>query len=181
MSNERVSDIRATTRRALAIVLPEQYKSRVGELVDLQVKVGDHKQYVFNLADQTASDHRKKQQMEEIWQLYFLIQKIGFVATLNYIKDEVMPRIAELILREESEIYSTSVFESPLLSEERRREEITLALNDDKGDLSDMYPCRRCNNPRTYTTSKQTRKADEGATVFMQCPVCNWSGKDSGQ
>lgn len=35
-----------------------------------------------------------------------------------------------------------------------------------------MLECRRCHSRRTFSFSKQTRRSDESATVFVQCAQC---------
>jgi DNA-directed RNA polymerase subunit M/transcription elongation factor TFIIS len=119
--------------------------------------------------------------LPEIWTLYFMFRDYGTRAVLNYLENMVKPKLEEYILLQENEPYSTLIFESPLLDEARRREEITLALNDDTGPLSDMYSCGRCGAERTHVNSKQTRSVDEGPTLLIKCPVCKWSSKNTGQ
>jgi DNA-directed RNA polymerase subunit M/transcription elongation factor TFIIS len=36
-----------------------------------------------------------------------------------------------------------------------------------------VIECRKCNSKRTFSFSKQTRRADESATVFVRCASCN--------
>lgn len=36
-----------------------------------------------------------------------------------------------------------------------------------------VIECRRCKSRRTLSYSKQTRRADESATVFVKCIVCH--------
>lgn len=38
-----------------------------------------------------------------------------------------------------------------------------------------VIQCHRCKSKKTYSFSKQTRRADESATVFVQCANCNLS------
>lgn len=40
-----------------------------------------------------------------------------------------------------------------------------------------VIQCNRCKSKRTFSFSKQTRRADESATVFVQCANCNLSFK----
>jgi len=35
-----------------------------------------------------------------------------------------------------------------------------------------LLECRRCHSRRTFSFSKQTRRSDESATVFVQCAQC---------
>ena len=44
------------------------------------------------------------------------------------------------------------------------------ALNDKKFEA--IVRCRRCGNEDVTWEEKQTRSADEGATVYCSCPVC---------
>jgi DNA-directed RNA polymerase subunit M/transcription elongation factor TFIIS len=36
-----------------------------------------------------------------------------------------------------------------------------------------VIECRRCGSNKTFSFSKQTRRADESATVFVRCSKCN--------
>lgn len=36
-----------------------------------------------------------------------------------------------------------------------------------------VIECRKCNSKKTFSFSKQTRRADESATVFVRCANCN--------
>lgn len=36
-----------------------------------------------------------------------------------------------------------------------------------------VIECKKCGSNKTYSFSKQTRRADESATVFVRCSQCN--------
>lgn len=38
-----------------------------------------------------------------------------------------------------------------------------------------VIECKKCSSRKTYSFSKQTRRADESATVFVRCSQCNSS------
>jgi len=38
-----------------------------------------------------------------------------------------------------------------------------------------IIECKRCHSKRTFSFSKQTRRSDESATVFVQCATCRFS------
>ena len=40
-----------------------------------------------------------------------------------------------------------------------------------------VMECARCHSKRTFSFSKQTRRADESATVFIRCSNCNYTYK----
>ena len=40
-----------------------------------------------------------------------------------------------------------------------------------------VIQCHRCGSKKTFSFSKQTRRADESATVFVRCAECNKSFK----
>src|SRR5207244_301334 len=53
-------------------------------------------------------------------------------------------------------------------------------LVDTLGEVESMCPCPKCGMAFGIDTdSKQTRKADEGQTVFFKCPKCNHGWKKS--
>lgn len=43
-----------------------------------------------------------------------------------------------------------------------------------------VLECNRCGSKRTFSYSKQTRRADEGTSVFVKCAQCNNSWVISG-
>lgn len=40
-----------------------------------------------------------------------------------------------------------------------------------------VMECTRCHSRRTFSFSKQTRRSDESATVFIRCSNCNYTYK----
>ena len=40
-----------------------------------------------------------------------------------------------------------------------------------------VIECRRCHSKKTFSFSKQTRRADESATVFVRCSQCHLTFK----
>lgn len=40
-----------------------------------------------------------------------------------------------------------------------------------------VMECAKCHSKRTFSFSKQTRRADESATVFIRCSNCNYTYK----
>ena len=40
-----------------------------------------------------------------------------------------------------------------------------------------VIECTKCHSKRTFSFSKQTRRADESATVFIRCSNCNYMYK----
>jgi len=40
-----------------------------------------------------------------------------------------------------------------------------------------VIECRRCHSKKTFSFSKQTRRADESATVFVRCSECHLTFK----
>lgn len=40
-----------------------------------------------------------------------------------------------------------------------------------------VMECARCHSKRTFSFSKQTRRSDESATVFIRCSNCNYTYK----
>ena len=40
-----------------------------------------------------------------------------------------------------------------------------------------VMECTKCGSKRTFSFSKQTRRSDESATVFIRCSNCNYTYK----
>lgn len=40
-----------------------------------------------------------------------------------------------------------------------------------------VMECKKCHSKRTFSFSKQTRRSDESATVFIRCSNCNYTYK----
>ena len=40
-------------------------------------------------------------------------------------------------------------------------------------ESTSVFTCRRCSSTRILSTSKQIRRADEEATVYLECLQCN--------
>lgn len=40
-----------------------------------------------------------------------------------------------------------------------------------------LFECRKCKSRQTFSFSKQTRRADEGTTVFVRCSQCQFTYK----
>lgn len=137
-------------------------------------------EYLFKF----SAEQSDFQMIAEIHDLGFLVRERGVEATWDYLTKTVIP-----ILREQREIvtrqpekytvvpYSEIIFMSPLLEEEREREEIALALNKDEGPLTDIASCQRCPAKKVHRKVAQTRSADEGMTSIFKCPDCRfgWS------
>lgn len=51
---------------------------------------------------------------------------------------------------------------------------------EDEGCGGGILTCRACKSDKVYTYNKQTRSADEGATVFAHCSECGKKWRESG-
>jgi DNA-directed RNA polymerase subunit M/transcription elongation factor TFIIS len=57
-----------------------------------------------------------------------------------------------------------------------------IALGSDDGevrgeDIDSSILCRKCNEKKVIYREKQTRSADEGATIYYYCTLCGYSWK----
>lgn len=112
--------------------------------------------------------------LTDIYDLYFMFKNFQDSSlVVSYLTDIVIPMKNEMILKQEPELYSISVFESPLLKLQKDNEEKVIALQDYKGDLSSNSICGRCGSTENYLKIKQTRSVDEGPTSIYTCPKCN--------
>lgn len=153
--------------KAFSVILPKNVIDRYSaqDFVDLQV--GDKP--LFQPTPEC---------LHAIFDLGFLIKQKGVVETYNYLHDEVIPQLEDLDV-EQNEFYSYIVFSSPLLERQKMIENITLSLNDDKGPLTDLVQCPRCDAPKVSHKKMQTRSIDEGATSIFTCVVCKWTLTES--
>ena len=61
----------------------------------------------------------------------------------------------------------------PLLSEARSHDELRDELYLDPETVTENeYQCKKCTSRRVARSTKQTRSADEGASVFLRCTAC---------
>ncbi len=128
-------------------------------------------EYLFKISAKGCSD---------IHDLGFLMRSKGVKVAYDYLVNIVIPTLNEMIEVGEYPLYSQVVFLSPLLEDRKLIEDAALALNDDKGVLSDLQECVKCGAPKTYHTRAQTRSADEGMTSLFKCPDCNFAWSDTG-
>lgn len=160
-------DERANIRSAIWAVMPSknpQYNEVVEQLLNLKLS---NDRYLFN-----------GENLADLYDLHFLLQEEdGVVLTLKYLQETVIPIMNEMIDLDEPALFSTIIFESPLLAEAKEHEEITLALQDDRGVLSDTSTCGKCGSGQNYMRVAQTRSVDEGPTTIYTCPKCKncWS------
>lgn len=65
------------------------------------------------------------------------------------------------------------IFDSPLLAAARAADRMeTLQMKAPVDTIKSKYKCKKCGSDRTYTSEKQTRSLDEGATVKVKCTNC---------
>jgi DNA-directed RNA polymerase subunit M/transcription elongation factor TFIIS len=153
---------------AVQAVIPEKdrnSKPDAEDFVALRVREGDSTRPLFTPSMQT---------MNELIELGKMFTKWGVQETYAYIKTKVIPELEEMYQAGKSERYSVLIFNSPLLEEERQNEEIMLAINADRGPLTDIASCIRCGEAKVHKKMAQTRSADEGATSIFTCPRCGW-------
>ena len=132
-----IVDDRAGVRRAFSAIIPEngglKYLSVLSLIMDIKLVNGEYLFTAKNLAD--------------IYDLYFLFNSSdGPKVAHDFITNVVVPTKNEMILKNEPELFSTIIFESPLLAVAQQNEENVLALQNDRGELSDSSTCGRCGN-----------------------------------
>jgi len=164
-------DERAPIRQALWQIMPNanlKYQTLVDILTDMKVREGfPDEQFLF-----TADN------LSDLYDLYFhIVAMDDATGVVKHLRDNVIPLKNELIERGDTEMYSTIVFESPLLQEARDHEAISIALQDDRGVLSETSACGRCGSGENYMRIAQTRSVDEGPTTIITCSKCKncWS------
>lgn len=145
----------------------------------LNLKSGE---YLFRLGDKTGENNNLGPQMiSEIYDLNFLMLAQGVQAAWDYLTQHVIPKMNEQweVMSQAPSLFSitphsTIIFDSPLLEEQRHREDIALALNKDEGPLTDAASCFKCGAQKVHRNIKQTRSADEGMTSIFKCPNCKF-------
>ena len=165
-------DERSAIRQAFWQIMPSQdiskYAEVVNALTELKVREGfDDVRYLF-----TADN------LNDLYDLYFHLASLDNpMDAVDHLRDNVIPIKNEMIERGDMEMYSIITFESPTLKEERNHESISIALQDDRGVLSDTSACGRCGSEQNHMKIKQTRSVDEGPTTIITCSKCKncWS------
>jgi len=114
--------------------------------------------------------------ISELVDISQLMMKKGVDVAWEYLTSVVIPKMNEQF-ESQSVVtpFSTLIFESPLLEKHREVERAAMALNDDKGPLTDVTSCKKCGALKVHRIVKQTRSADEGATSIFDCPNCKFT------
>ena len=150
----------------------------------LRLKSG---RYLFTLSDEDSdADIAAAQTIAEIYDLSFLMLEQGVDSAWSYLTEVVIPKLNEQweVLNQNVRTftvtpYSEVIFLSPLLEEQRHREDIAIALNKDEGALTDVASCLKCAAPKVLRKIAQTRSADEGATSIFKCPRCKFGWNEN--
>jgi len=89
-----------------------------------------------------------------------LVRRDGFASTLAFL--QTLP---------DTESITT---ETPLLEPVRQRQQMEDEMVERKEDVTESeYTCAACKSKRIARRLKQTRSADEPATVFLRCTACS--------
>lgn len=130
--------------------------------------------YLFNLDDGGQS-------ISDMHDLGFMMEERGVDATWDYLTQVIIPTLNEQweVMSKDIKLYAVKpyseiVFLSPLLDEQRRREDIAMELNKDEGVLTDAASCPRCGAKEVNRKIAQTRSADEGLSSIYKCPKCKF-------
>jgi DNA-directed RNA polymerase subunit M/transcription elongation factor TFIIS len=111
----------------------------------------------------------------EMHDVSMMIMRMGVKAVYDYLTNVVMPILNEMIEDKQEQYFSIITFTSPLLKEYAEKEEAVLALNENKGPLTDASSCKRCGALQVHRRIAQTRSADEGFSSIFICPQCSFS------
>lgn len=135
------------------------------------------------LPETTQSAKRKRrlftnENLPEIYNLYFIMREKGIRFVYDWLKNDIIPKKKQLFDQEQPELFPLIIFEDPLLSLQRDRENKVLALQNDEGVLTDTRSCSKCNNPQVRIKTIQDRSVDEGASTHFKCPKCSFSWKE---
>jgi DNA-directed RNA polymerase subunit M/transcription elongation factor TFIIS len=133
---------------------------------ELQVKENDTYRPLFVPSLQT---------MNELIEVGMMFEQWGLELTFNYLKNKVIPELEEMYQAGTPEYFSTLIFNSNLVEDERLNEEAMLIMNADLGPLTDMVSCHRCGTLKVRKKMAQTRSADEGVTAIFTCPTCGFT------
>lgn len=165
-----IVDERAPVRSLINTIFDEDEENQVDTLKALNLK-----KLLYDLADLKLKNGRflfEVENIPEIYDLYFLLKSDGPLSVQKFLVSIVIPTKNEMIERGEPELYPSIVFDSPLLDKERDNEEKAIALQDDRGELSESSSCGRCGSTKNYLKIAQTRSVDEGPTSIFTCSRC---------
>jgi DNA-directed RNA polymerase subunit M/transcription elongation factor TFIIS len=176
----QLDDDRGNIWNSLRICIAEGLKQTNREEVDslqLQTSLDMFMNMKIREGQEDEAYFFNAENLHEIYDLYFLIHEQGVVAAAKFLRETLIPAKNEMIERQELELHSIMIFESPILAKEREHEEIAIALQDDRGILSETSACGRCSSTQNHMKIKQTRSVDEGPTTIITCSRCKncWS------
>nr|QBK93956.1 MAG: transcription factor S-II [Pithovirus LCPAC406] len=106
------------------------------------------------------------QKPEWIYELKYLIREIGYTEALEYIKTSKDPRCLFMNSQPMKE-YNLNIFKEKI---DAVRKDVI---------VEGVFTCKneKCKSKRTTASSRQTRSADEAATVTVVCHVCQTTWK----
>nr|QBK92513.1 MAG: transcription factor S-II [Pithovirus LCPAC401] len=106
------------------------------------------------------------QEPEWIYELKYLVDEIGYVKALEYIKTSKDPRYLFM----NSQLMNEYNLNISLERIDAVRKDVA---------VEGIFTCKneKCRSKRTVASSKQTRSADEAATVTIVCKVCETTWK----
>uniref|UniRef100_A0A6C0CHD9 TFIIS-type domain-containing protein n=1 Tax=viral metagenome TaxID=1070528 RepID=A0A6C0CHD9_9ZZZZ len=134
-----------------------------------------------SLAEKRLRENRTAKTIAEMHDLSMMMHRLhteetnGVKAVYEYLTTKVIPILNEMIEDKQEEHFSIITFSSPLLHEYAKIEEAVLALNENRGPLTDATSCKRCGALKVHRRIAQTRSADEGFSSIFICPQCSFS------
>lgn len=126
-------------------------------------------------ATRKAREVREIKIIGEMHDVSMMMMRMGPKAVYDYVHDVVIPILNEMIEDRQEQYFSILTFTSPLLAEYAKKEEAVLALNENKGPLTDAAACKRCGALQVHRRIAQTCSADEGFSSIFICPQCSFS------
>jgi DNA-directed RNA polymerase subunit M/transcription elongation factor TFIIS len=122
-----------------------------------------------------AREVREIKIVGEIHDVSMMMMRMGPKRVYDYLRNVAIPILNEMIEDRQEQYFSIITFTSPLLAEYAKKEEAVLALNENKGPLTDAASCKRCGALQVHRRIAQTRSADEGFSSIFICPQCSFS------
>ena len=145
---------------------------KVKNVADILVNLtGISKEEANNLSNMKFSNGENIFSLEYRWFIYemtWLLKEVGYEKTYNFLSTDWEKVLGEMNIRKKM------LFENPLMTKTKEKFALDMEIYRNKVDVEKGEPCRRCRSENTIAAEKQTRSADEAATIKISCLSCGY-------